>query len=675
MRRMSLVFRASWWCLLGLILATGAGAASAQDKVPALLVFTNTTKKVGMSKNQVIAEVRNENPKICRVQPVEGDPTSVLVTGLAPGKSRLTFEDNKKNTESIDVEVVDASLEVLRKEFLDLVASKVPNAQLNVQLTTKTVIITGLVPDQTSLKAIRDAAGNIFGTDRVTFALQLPEAVKGRFIEQIQRAIPGSKVSVYIDGGNIIVSGYAPDQSSIKAIEQSARNAFGPDTVIAVSLAGQEPAARIPRVQQVELEVIVAVVNRSEVRSLAANWVINRPTYFIGSTINSPLTFVNDIAAAAAGASANAASVGSTLTFGVVGDKTSFSGFLNALRTESLAKVLAEPRIVAMSGQRAQIVSGGETPLLTSSGTGAPSIEFKDFGTRVDFIPVVLSDGKIQLEIDAEVSNKNDAFGIDIAGVTPTRIPGFEKRSGKTKVQIEDGMTLAIGGLIQNRVNASTAKIPLLGDLPFLGTAFRTVRYDELEEEMLILVTPRLVDPMSCCQLPRYLPGRETRGADDFELFLTGIMEAPRGQREVCPDGRFVAAHKNGSTASVYPCGDNTMSWNAKAGCHAGHGKGAHGANCANGSCLNGVPNTAPASAPANTLPNTGVRPIGYDLDAPGAPLPEGPPLTEFAPPVVEFPMQETLPPLPVLPASGDITEPPSTVLPALGPVSGQDDR
>jgi pilus assembly protein CpaC len=670
MRRMSLLICASSWCLLGLILASGGGPASAQEKVPVLLVFTNTTKKVGMSKNQVIAEVRNENPKVCRVQPVEGDPTSVLITGLAPGKSRLTFEDNKKNMESIDVEVVDASLEVLRKEFLDLVASRVPNAQLNVQLTTKTVIISGLVPDQTSLKTIRDAASNIFGIERVTFALQLPEDVKGRFINQIQTAIPGSKVSVYIDGGNIIVSGYAPDNNSIKAIEQSARNAFGPDTVIAVSLAGQEPAARIPRVQQVELEVIVAVVNRSEVRNLAFNWVINRPTYFIGNTINSPLTFVNDIAAAASGASANAASVGSTLTFGVVGDKTSFTGFLNALRTEALAKVLAEPRVTTMSGQKARIVSGGETPLLTSSGTGAPQIEFKDFGTTVEFIPVVLSDGRIQLDVKAEVSAKNDAFGIDIAGVTPTRVPGFEKRGAQAIVQIEDGMTLAIGGLIQNRVNASTAKIPLLGDLPFLGVAFRTVRYEDLEEEMLILVTPRLVDPMACTQLPRYLPGRETRAPDDFELFLTGILEAPRGQREVCPDGRFLAAHKSGPTASVYPCGDNTQGWHGRAGC----GHGGHGANCANGSCLNNVPRTTttttPATAPAQTLPNPAVRPISYDEgpDAPAAPLPEGPPMADYVPPVVEIPLQESA--LPVLPASGDF---PAPVLPALGPVSGQE--
>ena len=131
-------------------------------------------------------------------------------------------------------------------------------------------------------------------------------------------------------------------------------------------------------------------------------------------------------------------------------------------------------------------------------------------------------------------------------------------RRARAVLQIEDGMTIAIGGLVQNTINGSTAKIPLLGDIPFLGTAFSSVEYNEREEELLILVTPRLVAPMSCCQLPKFLPGRETRSPDDFELFLTQILEAPRGQREVCPEGMFRAAHKNGPTANLFPCNDNT---------------------------------------------------------------------------------------------------------------------
>src|SRR5439155_16413362 len=107
------------------------------------------------------------------------------------------------------------------------------------------------------------------------------------------------------------------------------------------------------------------------------------------------------------------------------------------------------------------------------------------------------------------------------------------KRSANVAVQMEDGQTLAIGGLIQNRVDSNASKVPVLGDLPFFGAAFRNMTYTETEEEMIILVTPRLVDAVDCTKIPRHLPGRETRTPSDFELFLEGILEAPRGQRNV----------------------------------------------------------------------------------------------------------------------------------------------
>ena len=92
---------------------------------------------------------------------------------------------------------------------------------------------------------------------------------------------------------------------------------------------------------------------------------------------------------------------------------------------------------------------------------------------------------------------------------------------------LESGQTFAIGGLIQNTVQASAARLPIFGDLPFVGFFWSAVRYEERESELMILVTPRLVHPIDCNQLPRRLPGRETRGPDDYELFLEGLLEAP----------------------------------------------------------------------------------------------------------------------------------------------------
>ena len=153
----------------------------------------------------------------------------------------------------------------------------------------------------------------------------------------------------------------------------------------------------------------------------------------------------------------------------------------------------------------------------------------------VNFVPIVLGNGKIHLEVAASISQPNSTVGVSIATAgSLASAPGLTTRGAQVAVQLEDGQTLAIGGLIQNTVNGQTTKIPVLGDLPFFGAAFRAVTYTETEEELIILVTPRLVDPMACNQL-KPLSGPGNALADDYELFLEGIMEAPRGQSQRLP--------------------------------------------------------------------------------------------------------------------------------------------
>src|SRR5262249_47633123 len=122
---------------------------------------------------------------------------------------------------------------------------------------------------------------------------------------------------------------------------------------------------------------------------------------------------------------------------------------------------------------------------------------------------------------------------------------------------LEDGQSLAIGGLVKRQINAATSKVPCLGDLPFIGAAFSRKEYQETESELVFMVTVHLVDPMACNQLPKLLPGEETRTPDDFELFLEGILEAPRGSREVFQGKRYVPAYKNSPTVNVFPCVGN----------------------------------------------------------------------------------------------------------------------
>jgi pilus assembly protein CpaC len=232
-------------------------------------------------------------------------------------------------------------------------------------------------------------------------------------------------------------------------------------------------------------------------------------------------------------------------------NKAIFFGFLQALRDENLAKILAQPKLVTLSGRSATLLSGGEQAIPEAAGLGSISVKFEPFGTKLSFLPIVLGDGKIHLDVEPEVSNIDPSVGTSISGTT---VPGRNTQRVHTSVVIEDGQTLAIGGLIQNEVTAGTVKFPVLGDLPFVGVFFSSKTYQENERELIVLVTPHLVDPMACDQLPKYLPGQESRTPDDFELFLEGILEAPRGHREVFPDQRYKAAYLNGPTASLYPC-------------------------------------------------------------------------------------------------------------------------
>lgn len=577
-RTCSVPRRACWSLLAGLALFAAAQSAAAQEALPppqpvgGVEVAIGSTRRVEMSKKQIIREVRNENPKVARVSSLPDDPRAVLVTGLAAGTTRLTFVDSEKRTELLDVRI----------------------------------------PDEADAQT---------------------ERLRAKALALIRQAVPTAVVDVLPSGPNtVIVMGTVSATADVQPILEIVRGSFGGPTASVVNY------LRVGGVQQVSLEVVVALVNRSELRQMAFSWVLNTDSFFLNSILQSPLNPANTLATTSLAAATSLTGT-PNLNFGITGDHASFTGFMQALRTEGLAKILSEPRLTTLSGRPAFIVSGGETPILMSGGVGVPSVSFKQFGTVVNFLPIVLGNGKIHLEVRPELSARNDANGISIPGVTPTVIPGFVTRSAQVAVQMEDGQTLAIGGLIQSSVNAQIVKVPFLGDLPFLGAAFRNESYREEEEELLILVTPRLVDPMACTQLPKFLPGRETRSPDDFELFLEGIIEAPRGPRPVSLHPRmYQGAHMNGPTAGLYPCA---------------------GGNCASGNCA------APGhtALPGMTYPVLNLRggPVGpatpvTSVGGSGAVVP---PAQTIPPPHGIPPQQQTLPPArkgPVAPAGASLT-------------------
>src|SRR5206468_7402762 len=186
-----------------------------------------------------------------------------------------------------------------------------------------------------------------------------------------------------------------------------------------------------------------------------------------------------------------------------------FRAFLQALRSNNLLRILAEPNLVAMSGQEASFLAGGEFPVpVPQSGTGGGStitIDYREFGVRLRFVPIVLGNGKIRLKMTPEVSDLDFSSPLTIQG---SKIPIVNKRTVTTTVELADGQTFAIAGLLNHTVNSSRDGTPLLGDLPILGTLFRSTRYERNETELVVLVTPKLVEAMNPNQVPPR-PGEE----------------------------------------------------------------------------------------------------------------------------------------------------------------------
>ncbi|WP_295718799.1 type II and III secretion system protein family protein [uncultured Halovibrio sp.] len=188
-----------------------------------------------------------------------------------------------------------------------------------------------------------------------------------------------------------------------------------------------------------------------------------------------------------------------------------FLGVMSLLERHDLAHTLAEPSLVTMSGQTATFLAGGEIPIQTDSGLGSTSIEFKEFGVRLKLTPTVLSDNQIVLKVRPEVSEVDNTTSVSVDG---QQIPGLTTRRTETTIQLGDGETFVISGLISQETLAQTDRVPFLGSIPVLGSFFRSQRTERSDRELMMVVTPHLVRPMaSDADLPP-LPGEKLR---DFQ--------------------------------------------------------------------------------------------------------------------------------------------------------------
>jgi pilus assembly protein CpaC len=354
--------------------------------------------------------------------------------------------------------------------------------------------------------------------------------------EMYPTLFPGSRIDVVSNEGTIALTGRVPN---LETAEQAATlaSSFGGKVLNLLEVAGG---------QQILLQVRFAEVSRQALSQLGVNLNAVNGSGFGGTNIggfnNAPLYPGTGIVGANPNLINGMELTGERLLNPAV---TLFGGgqigsfyfetLVQTLRRNNLGRVLAEPNLIATSGQEAYFLAGGEFPIpIAQGGAGASgnlaiTVEFKVFGVQLTFVPVALGDGKIRMRVTPEVSDLDFGNSIVLSGAT---IPGLTTRKVSTTVELAEGQTFAIAGLLNNAIAANKDVIPLLGDLPVLGTLFRSVRYQKRETELVVLVTPRLVAPMKPGQVPQ-LPGERWRNPSEAQLFLNQDLGGPAKEKEV----------------------------------------------------------------------------------------------------------------------------------------------
>jgi len=277
--------------------------------------------------------------------------------------------------------------------------------------------------------------------------------------------------------------------------------------------------------QQVMLQVRFAEVSRTATTALGVNFGLADGSGHFASNVpggGGPYQVEDGVGSITRAVGANVTLFGG----GRIGS-TEFDVMLSALRNNNLLRVLAEPNLATLSGKEAEFLAGGEFPVPVpqagGSGNAAITVEYKQFGIRLAFVPVVLGDGKIRIQGTAEVSDLDFTRAVTIGGFN---IPSLTKRTVTTTIELGEGQTFSLAGLLNNRVSANKQSVPLLGDIPVLGALFRSVRYERSETELVVLVTPRLVEGMNPAQVPE-LPGERWNHPSESDLFIRQYMGGP----------------------------------------------------------------------------------------------------------------------------------------------------
>ena len=439
---------------------------------------------------------------------------ATLIATLALAPAAVQAQDRIASANPVHSSMVQVTLgksQDIRTDqsFADVVVGDASVADVN-PLTDRSLSVLG--------KKIGTTRVTVYGTDKkpvAIFDIEVSYDIS-RLSSEIER-LTGSGIKVASINGRIYLSGTAPDAATLDKAVMVARQ-FAPDPINTVKVLQQ---------QQVMLEVRFVEVGRTASRELGVQWnafgskaTVNVGDQAVATGGTSGLTLPITSAADAAGVLSGTAPFGFAVGQ-LFGGSNQLWVAINALEQKGLARSLAEPNLVALSGDTASFLAGGSIPIPQVSATGTPSFAYQDYGVGLSFTPTVLNDGLINLVVKPEVSEIDNSVTVTIAGAT---VPGLTKRRASTTLELRDGQTFMLGGLLQNDSSTAQSQLPWVGNLPVLGALFRSSQYQKSETDLVIVVTPHLVHPLRPTDVVR-TPFDNTLPANDVDFFLMGNAE------------------------------------------------------------------------------------------------------------------------------------------------------
>src|SRR5262249_16376032 len=433
----------------------------------------------------------------------------MATTAMADKRQKPLLDLGKQDGSAVELllTVDKARTVACDREFMEVLVANPAIADV-VTISNKQLYVLGKSAGITNISLVGPDK-RVLGVVQVEVAHDL-----GDLMQRLRALIPDGDIVVTSIKGKILLSGTVRDAVSLSRAVAIAEQ-FAPGAVTNTLV--------VRGSQQVQLEVRFVDASRDAQRDLGVGWNVSDHKH-------------NQVLTGVTGASGGVPLIGlvsNNVPFGVgIGrllDKgTTVDVIIQALEKRGVARLLAEPNLVALSGDTASFLAGGEFPFPVQGSLNTTSIEFKKFGVSLAFTPTVLGDGLINLKIAREVSQLDPSNTVSVGGA---QVPGLTVRRAETTTELRDGQSFAIAGLLQSSSTKNESQLPWIGEVPVLGALLRSAAFQRKETDLVIIVTPRLVKPARPGEkLATPLDNR--LASNDREFFLRGQMEVPAAKPE-----------------------------------------------------------------------------------------------------------------------------------------------